>query len=389
MQLKLAGKWDELDAHYQRELRSHRLLLPFLLRKIVIPGNLEAGYAAFLHQRGQLEPALEFTGRAIALARKQPRWLKSIYGMPLRRKTLSVALNLRVLILTSLGRYDEARATAEELRGVSPPGHRRNSADCLTEVQSGNLEEALNLAYETLSHNVKDGTARLIASRVYRLQGRFAEAANILFYEPRDVTEHYSPKDLANMLKDRQSAEFITLQRQYAASIHEPIRLLALAGVYLEEGNCDDAARSLDAVEKLLGANPVILCDYHRRRAICAAAQGENARMEQHLREARSIVAQHPKRSTQWATDIAAGRCYLLSQAIDKAGVEFLAARSRALHPLDKHVTNYWLGRAAEAAKHRTEAIRHYQSLVSDGIQTRMREEAVAALQRLRSLAAS
>jgi len=386
MQLRLAGKWDELDAHYQRALRSHRLILPFLMRKYVIPGNLEAGYAAFLHQRGRFESALEFTDRAIALARK-PRWrLKSLFGMQPSTKTLPAALNLRVLTLTSLGRYDEARATAAELRTMLPSGHRKNSADCLTELQSGNLDQALNLAYETLSHNIQDGIARLVASGAYSLRGDFSPAANILYYEPGDVTEHYSPADLAIALKDRQSVKFIALQRQYAATIHEPIRLLTLADVYIEQGTFDDATRALDAAEKLLGPNPVIRCSYHRRRALCAAASGDTQRAEQHLREARSILQQHPTRSTQWETHMAAGRCHLALQAIEKATAEFQSALGHVLHPIEKHVTNYWLGRAAEAARHRADAIRHYQNAVADGIETRMRQEATEALARLKDL---
>jgi tetratricopeptide (TPR) repeat protein len=384
MRLKLAGRWDELDAHYQRELRSHRLILPFVMRKYAVPGNLEAGYAVYLYERGRLESALEFTDRAIVLARK-PRWkLKSVFGMQPNTRTLPVALNLRVLVLTGLGRYNEARTTAAELRAMLPPGQRRNSADCLMEVQSGHLQEALELAYETLSHNSKDGTARLVASWVYRLRGDFPEAASILFYQPPDVTEHYSPKDLDLVLRSREGVKFVALQRQYAATIHEPIRLLALSGVYLEEGNLDDATQALDTVEPLLGANPVILCDYHRRRAICAAARGDGPRAEQHLAAARSILAKYPKRSTQWETHIAAGRCYLSLQAMDKAGAEFVQAQALCLHPLDKHVTNHWLGRAADAAHRRSEVIRHYKNLVADGIDTKMRQEATETLSRLK-----
>ena len=384
IRLKLAGKWDELDAHYQRELGSHRLILPFLLRKYAVPGNLEAGYAAYLYERGRLESALEFTDRAITLARK-PRWkLKSVFGVRPTTRTLPVALNLRVLVLTGLGRYDEARTTAAELRDLLPPGQRRNSADCLMEVQSGHLEEALNLAYETLSHKSNDGTARLVASWVYRLRGDFPEAANILFYQPHDVAEHYSPKDLALVLKSHEGAKFVALQRQYAATIHEPIRLLALSGVYLEAGNLDDATQALDTVQPLLGANPVILCDYHRRRAMCAAGKGDSPRAEQHLAAARSILADYPKRSTQWETHIAAGRCYLSLHAMDKAGAEFAQAQALWLHPLDKHVTNYWLGRTADAARRRSEAIQRYEKLVADGIDTKMRQEAIEALPRLK-----
>jgi len=386
MRLKLAGRWDEVDAHYQRELRSHRLILPFLLRKYVLPGTLEAGYAAYLYERGRFESALEYTDRAIVLARK-PRWrFKSLFGMKPNTRTLPVALNLRVLVLTGLGRYDEARATAAELRAILPPGQRKNSADCLMEVQSGNLGEALNLAYETLSHNLKDGTARLVASGVYSLRGDFSQAANILYYEPGDVTEHYSPADLAIALKDRQSIKFIALQRQYAATIHEPIRLLTLADVYIEQGTFDDATRALDAAEKLLGPNPVIRCSYHRKRALCAAASGDTQQAEQHLMEARSLVEQHPRRGAEWEVCVAAGRCYLALQQMEKARAEFAHAQTITLHPIEKHLTNYWLGRTAEAARHPAEAIRHYQSVVADGIETRMREEAVDALSRLKDL---
>jgi len=381
VRLKLDGKWDEVDVHYQCDLKSRRLF-SYLMREHIEPGNLEAGYALFLYEQGRLEPALQFADRAVVLARKRRVFLNSILG--LQQKTLPAAINSRVLILTGLGRYDDARTASAELSNLPSVHNKLRATICLTEVYSGRLDRALELAYKTLAHDPKDSTARVVASWVFRLKGEFAEAINILVYTPKDVTELYSPKDLANLLRDRESAKFIELQRQHAATIHEPIRLLLMSGVYAEQTKYDDATRALDAMELLLGNNPVIKSSYERNRAICAAAKGDVRQTEQHLAEARTIAQNLPKRDTQWETNIAAGRCYLLLKLTDKAGVEFLAAQRHVLHPIEEHVTNYWLARTAEAAKRRTEAIRNYQSVIADDIPTWMRQQSLAALDRLK-----
>jgi len=380
LRLQLDGKWDELDAHFQRELKSRRLL-SYIMRKYVLPGNLQASYALFLYQRGQLETALEFADRSVALARKQRVFLKSVFGV--QQKILPSALNSRVLILTGLGRYDDARVASAELRNMPSVRNKAQATICLTEVYLGNLDRALELAYETLAQDPKDGTARVVASWVFRLKGEFAEAINILVYKPKDVTELYSQKDLDTLLRDRESAKFIALQRQHAATIYEPIRLLVMSGVYLDQADYDDATHALDAMQSLLGNNPVIRSNYERNRAICSASKGDVRQAEQHLAEARTIALNLPKRDTQWETNISAGRCYLLLKLTDKASNEFLAAQRRMFHPIEKHMTNYWLARTMEVAKHRAEAIRNYQCVVADDIPTVMRQESLDALDRL------
>ncbi|HUJ11769.1 MAG TPA: hypothetical protein VL171_17300 [Verrucomicrobiae bacterium] len=378
IRLKLAGKWDELDAHFQRRLKTRRPLAYFF-QNYIVPGNVEASYALYLYERGLSEAALEMADLSIARARKQPALLTITFGPP-AQKTLHSALHTRVLILNGLGRYDDARATSAELRTLAKVSNKTHATASFTELYSGRLDEALELAYETLSHDPKDGSARLIASAVYCLKGAFTEAINVLVHELKDVTELYSPKDLSDMLKDRESAKFIALQRQYAATIHQPVRLLSIARVYIEQQNFDDATRALDATEPLLGNNPIIRCSYNRSRAICAAAKGDAKQTEQYLAEARTITLSQPKRDTRWETNIAAGRCYLSLQLIDKARAEFLEAQRRALHPIEKHVTNYWLACTAVTAKRRNKAIRYYQTVVADGIPTVMRQESLAAL---------
>jgi tetratricopeptide (TPR) repeat protein len=223
-----------------------------------------------------------------------------------------------------------------------------------------------------------------VASSIFCFKREFTEAINILVYEPKDITEHYSPEDLALVLQNRESARFIALKRKHSATIHQPIRLLSMARVYVDQENLDDATQALDTTEPLLGANPVIRCSYHRYRALCAAAKGDALQTELHLANARSITQSLPKRDTQWETSIAAGRCYLSLRLTDKASLEFQEARRHTLHPIEKHVTNYWLARTAEAAKRRSEAIRHYQSVVADNIPTWMREESLVAINRLK-----
>lgn len=380
VRLELDGKWDDLETHFQRRLKTRRLFAR-LFQRFAVPGNLEASYALYLHNRGRSEAALETAERAIVLAQHQPSFLKSTFGRP-ARKTLQSAMHTRVLVLNGLGRYEEARATSAEMRAL--PGGKTHATACLTELHAGHLDEALILACETLSHDPKDGTARLVASSVFCYRREFAEAINILIYEPKDFTEHYSRKDLALALRNRESATFIALKRKHSATIHQPIWLLSAARVYIDQGDLDEAIQALDMTEPLLGANPVIRCAYHRYRALCAATKGDIQQTEQHLAEARSITQSLPKRDTQWETSVAAGRCYLTLRLTDKATLELQEAQRHALHPIEKHVTNYWLARTADAAKRRSEARRHYQDVVADNIPTRMRDESFAALDRLK-----
>lgn len=382
IRLELNGKWDELETHFQRRLRTRHLFV-YLFQKYAMPGNVEASYALYLYNRGREDAALEFAERGIALARKQPAVLRSTFGTP-TKKTLREALHTRALILNSLGRYDEARATSVESRTLPKVGGKTHVTESLTELYSGHLDSALRLVYETLAHDPKDGPSRFVASAIYCLKGEFAEAINILVYDLKDVVDLYSPEALANLLNDPEAAKFIALKRRSSAAVHKPARLLAIIRVYVDQQSFDDATQALDATEPILGTNPVIQANYHRYRAICVAAKGDAWQTEQHLAEARSLTQRHPKRDSQFETHIAAGRCYLSLKLTDKAGTEFLEAQHHTLHPIEKHVTNYWLARTAEAARGRTDAIRNYQSVIADDIPTVMRQESLAALNRLK-----
>ena len=127
-------------------------------------------------------------------------------------------------------------------------------------------------------------------------------------------------------------------------------------------------------------SHPVVEHIYRRLRACCCAAKADAAGAEDNLAGARRLAEEVPSRSAKYETHQGAGRAYLLLGRNEAALAELQAAVQLALHPLERHSTNYWLARAAEAAGHRQEAARLLTLVTADRFDTWMCADARARL---------
>ena len=77
-QLATDGRWEDLDRHFQRTLKSWR---PFawLQQRYLLPGSVNGTYALFLYERGRYEEALEKLDAAIRQIERKPRIFRAIY----------------------------------------------------------------------------------------------------------------------------------------------------------------------------------------------------------------------------------------------------------------------------------------------------------------------
>jgi hypothetical protein len=119
--LEIEGRWKDLDEHFERTARPCRPFV-WLHQKCLLPGNEETQHALFLFKQGRLEDALEKADRAIRQMEHKPLIFKGFYRSR-NLKMLDGVLNARILILTGLGRCDEAREVAARVqrgKGVAP-----------------------------------------------------------------------------------------------------------------------------------------------------------------------------------------------------------------------------------------------------------------------------
>ncbi len=140
-QLSIDGRWRDLENYFERATRTRRPFVWFH-RRYLLPGNLETQYALFLYRRGRLEEALAKTDQAIRQIESKP-WIFSSIHSSATLKTLYGALRTRTLILSGLGKYDEARKTDAELQEMTKPQRVANAGMALLEYYCGHFNEAL------------------------------------------------------------------------------------------------------------------------------------------------------------------------------------------------------------------------------------------------------
>jgi len=380
-QLSIEGRWKDLEEHYKR---ASRTLRPFvwLYRRLLLPGTVPAQYALFLHTQGRPDEALVKVDEALRLIEGKPRILQPIYRSA-TFKILCSCLRARILILTGMGRYDEARETAAQLQRRTGPVGRPNAALFQVEYYCGHLDEALALAEAVPIEDSHYDAARGIVALAHSMKGEFDQAVQALSYEPSDISKFYSRAGLEIMKGSSVSSKLLELQRKKHAGVFQPARLLFLANIYLAREDFENADRMLDQAEKLLGPQPGVQSSYCRYRAHSAAAQGKTAEAERYIERLRTLVQQLPKRSLLREAHYSTGRSYMYLKRFSDALAEFEAAERFGLHPVEKHITAYWLARAHEAAGTPNKAIQYYQAVVADTIPSRLRTQAAEALAQL------
>ena len=377
-QLAIEGRWKDLEDHHKATAKAYRPFVWFY-RRFLMPGNNTAQYALFLHNQGRAEEALAQVNEAIRQINGKPRIFQDFCRSG-NFKTLCACLRTKTLILAGLGAYDEAREAAAQFDRLTGSSGRPNTSLALLEYYCGHLDEALALAQTVPAGDPQYETNRDITSLVFCTKGEFDRAIEALEYQPGDISKFYSPDGLKTVRGTAEGAKLIELQNKKRAGVFQPARLLHLAQVHLAREDFESADRALNEAEKLLSRNRVVMAAYHGRRACCLAGQGKTAEAESSLERLREIVKELPKRSLLWETHFAACRSYFHLGRFNEALAELAEAERLALHPIEKHITAYWLGRTHEAAGNRREAARYYQAVVADAIPSWMGKKAAEAI---------
>src|SRR6266498_377165 len=379
-QLSIDGRWRDLENYFERAEGTRRPFVWFH-QKYLLPGNIETQYALFLYKQGRLEEALTKVEQAIQQIERKPWIFRSIHCSA-TFKTLCGSLKTRTLILTGLGRYDEARGAAAELQKLTGPHYKPNAALALLEYYCGHLDEALALAQVVPPEDTQYDAMCGLASLAYAAKGEFDEAIRALSYEPSDITKFYSAAGLETVSATPDGARLIELQRKKHAGVFQPARLLFSAQVYIAWGKFEDADRALDQAEKFLGPELGLQMSYCRHRACCLAGQGKSKEAENYIERMRAIARELPKRSLVWEKHFAAGRSYLYLRRFNDALAELIEAQRSVLHPIERHSTAYWIARTHDAAGNKRDANAYYQIVVSDTIPSWMRKHAAETLDR-------
>ena len=377
-QLSIDGRWDELEKYFQRASKSYRPFVWFY-RRYLMPGNISAQYALFLFKQGRLEEALAKADEAIDQVEHKPLIFRYIYGDG-TFKIWHGALHARTLILGGLGRYDEAREAAAKLQRRIRSGAGANSALALLEYHCGHFDEALAQAKAVPPGNTHYDTMRAIAALVHSMKGEFDEALKALMFEPADVSKFYSAKGWETVMGTSDGAKFIELQQKKLAGVFQPGRLLMLAHVYLAREDVENAVRALDQAEKVLGSEPGIQLSYFRHRACSFAAAGKADEAENYIKRMQAIVKEIPKRAFLWESHFSTARAYSYLGRFDEALSELMEAQRSMLHPIEKHVTAFYLAKTHEAAGRSDEAMSYYRTVAADPIPSWMQKQSAEVL---------
>lgn len=234
-QLSIDGRWGDLERHFESASKPHRPFV-WLHDRYFLPGNITAQHALFLYNRGRHEEALSKVDQAIRQIADKPKFFRSIHREA-TFKTLCGSLRSRTLILTGLGRYDEARQAAAQLQHLTGSDAQPNAALALLEFYCGCLDEALAQAQAVSAEDTQYDSMRGIAALAYSMKGEFDEALQALNFEPGDIAKFYSPEDLKALNESSTGSNLIELQRKKRAGVSQPARLLRLAQVYIDGEN--------------------------------------------------------------------------------------------------------------------------------------------------------
>jgi tetratricopeptide (TPR) repeat protein len=379
-QLSIEGRWKDLDQHFERAAKSCRPFV-WLHRHYLLPGAVAVQHALFLFNQGRLEEALVKADQAIRQVKGKPRVFRSFFRSA-TFKALCASFNARTLILSGLGRYGEARETAAQLEQLTGSSGRPNPVLTLQEYHCGHLDEVLAQAQAVPTENALYDSMRTVTVLACCMKGEFDQALQALSYEPSDISKFYSPAGLETMNRSPEGVKLLELQRRKHAGFFQPARLILLAKVYLAREEFENADRALDQAEKVMGPEPGLQATYCQIRACSLAAQGKAAEAENYIGRMRVIAQATPKRSLFWETHCAAARSYLHLGRPGDALAELSAAQRFVLHPLEKHVTAYWLARSHEAAGAQEKALQYYQIVAADTIPSWIRKQAAETLNR-------
>jgi tetratricopeptide (TPR) repeat protein len=339
---------------------------------------MEARFGLFFHSRGRLEPALAHVDRGIKQIENKPMLFRPVFRSA-TSKAYNSALAARVLILSEMGRYSEARQTSVKLEKASGSTMGEHSTLALLEMKCGKLDEALAMARKVPEHETQYDAMRNLMSMVYGLKGDFEQAKQSLIFDPNIGAKYDNPGVFESLKQNVEGAKWIQSQKQKLAGIFPPARWIRLAHVYLAEQDFEQSDKALDNAEKSLGSNQILESVYWRARARTYAGQYKSKEAEDCIDRARVMAQKLQSRSAIMETHLAIGRSYLSLRRWDEALIELLAAERTSLHPIERHQANYWIAHAYGSSDRLADALPYYQKVASDPIASWMQREAAAA----------
>jgi len=378
-ELGARGDWKALNVDFESAMKRRRPML-LLFERFVTPGLLEARYALHLSNQGEQDRALGLADRALAKANRwRPTW-GSIVASPAQNRQM--ILTTRGHILCRMGRYADALQAAASAKSLAPAAPMPKLVEGLVYFYQGNLEAALRCGEMVINTQTANDAARALICGAKTLNARFQEAIDVMDYQPVNAAAFFSREQLELMESNHNSQQVVLAMDREVAGVFRPTKFIAIADVCLEAGDTQNMAVALDRAETELGGNPQVRQMYYRLRACCWALQGEVAKAEDNLAQARTLTDEFPSRLSRYEMHRSAGRVALLLGRCGEARTQLLAALDVALHPLEKHTTRYWLGRSAEASGHAEEAVSLLSAVANDAFTTWMSADAANRLKR-------
>jgi tetratricopeptide (TPR) repeat protein len=357
------GRWDDLEALHQKELRAFRPFVRLLIR-FKSPGGLEVLIAGLLYQKGRAEEALRSAESAAAKSRGHAT-------------NHSEALSLQALSLLELGRYEELRDVAARIRSLGVT-HVADFNEALLCLFLGRLDPALSLAQQVIRHP-KGDLGRGLLSAILLSKGDHAAALETLLDPPRPVSAYYSPENLRKLERSSDGRAMVEAHQKQWAGVAEPLRFLQAGYLYLDLGDVEGLRFTLEKAGGVLGGNPTLNIIHRELNACLCASTGDAAGAERWLQQGAELLKTHPRRLSQMEFRRFGGRANLLLGRPAAALADFEASLELTRHPMEKHIARYWLARAQEAKGNKEKAAELYRAVVADGIASKYSVEAAKA----------
>lgn len=349
------GRWEEVTAEDARRLASWNPL-DRVIRWSLAPGALEAEAAIHRVSVGQLDEGLVLARRAVQLSRR--RW-----------RIAGAALSAEGLAHLYLGHYAEAAGVAQRLRREVPSSNAADLLDLASAYHQGRFGEALSIGPRAIA-DPRNSVLRTTLSSILHLQGRDAEAFEILLDRPPDVRVFYTPQGLASLGRAAEGRANLETHQRLWVGMTEPLRFFQAARIYLDQDDDEGVRFTIEKAREVMGGHPFLQKMGHELEAWVQAARGNLEGAEQELRAARALLDRFPKRSSLLEFQLQAGRVYLKLGRSDRAVTALEEAFKAVLHPLDRHVAGFWLARAHEAAGNASRSRELDRAVSSDGIDT-------------------
>jgi tetratricopeptide (TPR) repeat protein len=351
--LNAAGDWEGLRRHVVRERATKRLFVRLI--DLRTPGARIASGALVLHQLGDDECALAWMNEALRASRRNA-------------KIQALVQRGRMLILTSLGRYEEVRAAALQVAERAGPESSDFVPYGLSELYRGDAAKAISILEPIVAHDARNDEARIFLSMSYGFRGDSDRALRALDYEPASIERHHGAGQIRNHEATIEGQKYLQSERATYDAVHQPLPLIQRADTHIDRGDGANALAALEAGALRLGKNLVVQARFHEVKARALATLRREAEAEAELEAMWQIVRSHPRLNRRSSAPLAAAKTHIELCRFDQAALELDAAEERAVHPIERHAITYWRARSAELTGNLVLARTLYGRVLEDGI---------------------